>query len=163
LKRRSCTKASKLPDPTYFVDRNLGKAIVKTLREAGFSVEAHDDHFPQKTPDTTWIPVVAQKGWIALTKDRQIAKNAAEIDAFMTSGGRAFLPHGMMKPSEFGLLLVRSKDRLNRYLNKNKNSNAGPFMTKIGPNPKKLEAAGLLETWVNKKVWMEKVRKRTRG
>jgi hypothetical protein len=55
----------KLPEPfIYFVDRSLGRGIVvETLRAAGQQVHAHDDHFAQNTPDTTWLTEVGRRGW----------------------------------------------------------------------------------------------------
>ncbi|EYF08039.1 hypothetical protein [Chondromyces apiculatus] len=55
----------KLPEPfTYFVDRSLGReVVVQALRAAGEQVHAHDDLFPQNTPDTTWLTDVGQRGW----------------------------------------------------------------------------------------------------
>ncbi len=63
---------------TFFVDRCLGKLIVKTLRDAGISVKAHDDHFPQNALDIDWLPEVGKRGWVIITKDARIGKNQTE-------------------------------------------------------------------------------------
>lgn len=64
---------------TFFIDRCLGnKLIVETLREAGLSVEIHDDHFGKNAPDVDWIPEIGQRGWVILTKDARIGKNRIE-------------------------------------------------------------------------------------
>jgi PIN like domain len=76
---------------TFFIDRCLGnKLIVETLREAGLSVEIHDDHFGKNAPDVDWIPEVGQRRWIVLTKDARIGKNRIERLAVADSNVRMF-------------------------------------------------------------------------
>ena len=63
----------------FYIDRCLGnKLIVETLRNAGVSVEIHDDHFAKNAQDIDWIPEVGKRGWIILTKDARIGKNKLE-------------------------------------------------------------------------------------
>jgi hypothetical protein len=40
------------------------------------------------TPDTEWIPEVARRGWLAITRDSRIQDRAAEIESVRTSGCR---------------------------------------------------------------------------
>jgi hypothetical protein len=37
------------------------------------------------TPDTVWIPEVARRGWVIITRDRHIQDHKAEIDAVRIS------------------------------------------------------------------------------
>lgn len=75
-----------------FVDRSLGgKVVPDALRALGRRVEVHDDHFPANAPDTEWIPEVAARRWIILTKDENIARNPMELDALLYAGARAFV------------------------------------------------------------------------
>ncbi len=68
---------------TFFIDRCLGsKRIVETLRSAGITVEAHDDHFDKGALDVEWLPEVGKKGWVVLTKDANIGKRSLEKIAF---------------------------------------------------------------------------------
>ena len=65
----------------------MGRKIVATaLRDAGYSVEVHDDHFDQATPDVEWCRQVGAKGWIIVTKDRQIRCNRVELETLLKSG-----------------------------------------------------------------------------
>lgn len=41
-----------------------------------------------RTLDAVWIPVTAQHGWLAITRDRHIQQNIAEIRAVRDSGAR---------------------------------------------------------------------------
>ncbi|WP_437831731.1 hypothetical protein [Sorangium sp. So ce1153] len=70
----------KLREPfTYFVDRSLGRGlVVEALRAAKLEVHAHDDHFAQNTPDAEWLVEVGWRGWVVLTKDKNIRVNALE-------------------------------------------------------------------------------------
>lgn len=54
-------------------------------------MEVHDAHFPPGTTDTVWVPEVARRGWVVLSKDLSIASNTLERDTLFESGVRAFL------------------------------------------------------------------------
>lgn len=75
----------------WFIDRALGRIVVAdALREAGCAVELHGDHFAADAPDVDWLPVVAARGWIVLTKDGAIARNELEREAVHRTGCRVF-------------------------------------------------------------------------
>jgi hypothetical protein len=40
------------------------------------------------TPDTEWIPEIARRGWLALTRDSKIQTRVAEIESVRASGCR---------------------------------------------------------------------------
>lgn len=64
---------------TFFIDRCLGKKfIVETLKNAGISIEIHDDHFAPDAQDVDWMAQVGKKGWVVLTKDARIGRNSLE-------------------------------------------------------------------------------------
>jgi len=75
---------------TYFIDRALGKSVGKALQNLGVKIEFHKDHFSPNSPDTEWLPVVSQKGWIVLTKDSNIGRNILEIQAMAYSDAKVF-------------------------------------------------------------------------
>jgi hypothetical protein len=64
--------------PIFFVDRALGKNLVKILRNAGANAEAHIDHFAPNSPDVEWLPEVSRRGWIVLTKDANLGRTPSE-------------------------------------------------------------------------------------
>jgi predicted nuclease of predicted toxin-antitoxin system len=76
--------------PVFFVDWCFGKTVVNALREAGALIEHHGDHFKQNAPDTEWLPVVGDRGWVVLTKDKAIAKNQLELMAIARSEVKVF-------------------------------------------------------------------------
>jgi hypothetical protein len=42
-------------------------------------------------PDHEWIPIVASRGWITITRDRHIRERPAELAAVRSSGARLFV------------------------------------------------------------------------
>jgi len=51
----------------FFTDRDLGKIFPQILRDAGLTVEKHDDRFDQNTPDEVWLSEVDRRGWVAIS------------------------------------------------------------------------------------------------
>jgi predicted nuclease of predicted toxin-antitoxin system len=93
--------------PTFYVDRCLGKAVPKALQDAGARVERHDDHFAQNALDEDWIPEVSRRGWVILTKDKNIRRTAGEREAALTSKARIFtLSSGNMQGQVMAALFV---------------------------------------------------------
>ena len=43
----------------FFTDRDLGTLFPEILKDAGFAVERHRDHFPPDCPDEQWLPDLA--------------------------------------------------------------------------------------------------------
>lgn len=54
----------------------------------GARVEMHRDHFPDDADDVVWLPVIAARGWVILSKDQF---NYLERMAIRNAKGRAFL------------------------------------------------------------------------
>ena len=76
----------------FFIDRCLGSVrLVTALREAGITIEIHDDHFPQSAQDEDWLPEVGRRGWVVLTKDARIGKRLPERLAVASANIRMFV------------------------------------------------------------------------
>jgi hypothetical protein len=75
----------------FFCDRNVGKQLPASLRARGIEAITHDDHFPQATTDESWLPIVGQRGWFVITRDRRIRFNKAERDALVAHGVGCFV------------------------------------------------------------------------
>ena len=116
-KKRSGASCGPQPEPTLFVDRNLGRHIIADrLRAEGMTVEVHDDHLPQDAPDEDWIALVGAKGWVAITKDRNVRYRAAELNAIRQHSARVIV---IRMKSATGLdhaaLLVKGRRRIARF------------------------------------------------
>jgi len=58
------------------------------LKGVGARVEMHRDHFAEDADDVDWLPVIARRGWVILSKDQY---NGLERRAIRNARGRAFL------------------------------------------------------------------------
>jgi hypothetical protein len=102
-------EAARLASTTFFLDHQIGRfQVAEFLRAAGAKVEVHLDHFAGDTPDVEWIPEVASRGWVLITKDQNIRRNPLERAAYQESKLRGFVVTGKdMNAHELGELLVR--------------------------------------------------------
>ena len=116
----------------FYIDRCLGnKLIVETLRDAGISVEIHDDHFAKDAQDVEWIPEVGKRGWIILTKDARISNNKLERFAVANAGVKMFsLASQKLSGQEMADIFTESIIEIQKMVN----SNPAPFIAKIYQN-----------------------------
>jgi hypothetical protein len=103
-------------EPTYFVDRCLGRhAVADALRREGARVEIHDDHFPQDCDDDVWIVAVAAQDWAILTKDRRIRGRSGHLEALKREHAAAFvLTSGDRTGAQNAETLVAARHRIAR-------------------------------------------------
>ena len=117
----------------FFTDRNCGRDFPLRLRAAGVTVHLHDDHFEPDAEDEEWAPIVAERGWIALSRDRRITRTALEYDAVMFAGGRLFvLTGGSMKTDLLAQSFLNTLPRVIEFVE----AHAAPFIATIDrPSP----------------------------
>jgi predicted nuclease of predicted toxin-antitoxin system len=65
--------------------------IAAALRQAGVTVEVHDDLFYQGAADEVWLQAAGEKNWVVLTKDKNIRFHAREKATLLAYGVRAFV------------------------------------------------------------------------
>lgn len=76
----------------FFVDECVAaRPVADMLRAAGHLAHVQYDTFGSGTPDLEWLPEVGARGWILLTKDKQIRKREIELRALRQAGVRAFV------------------------------------------------------------------------
>jgi predicted nuclease of predicted toxin-antitoxin system len=129
-KRSGANSGSKPPEaPVFFLDRSLGKKrIAAALRQAGATVQVHDDHFPIDARDEEWLSQVGQQGWIVLTKDHRIRYRNVERIALMNAGVAAFiLTSGDLQGEEMAQIFVKALSAITRFLSKHDK----PFIAKV--------------------------------
>lgn len=79
----------------YYLDANLdGPELTSALRRRNMPCERHRDHFAQDAEDETWIPAVAQKGWIIVTRDLAIRRRPAERAAWLAANAVVIMVRG---------------------------------------------------------------------
>ena|ERR1019366_3266374 len=93
-KRQSAGKPEQLQldDFILYLDENLDnrQPIIEALVANAVQYRRHRDHFTRGTPDEVWLPFVAERGWIVLTKDKRNRYNEIERDAVRRHRVREF-------------------------------------------------------------------------
>lgn len=126
----------------FFVDRTLGRDTVPTaLRDAGFKIEVHADHFASDAPDVQWLELCGKNDWVVLSHDKGIKKNPLERDAIMRAGLAAFfLTRGDKTGAEDAQAIIKARKRIANLLG----SQRRPFIARILPD-------GKVELWLDHK------------
>src|ERR1700712_338101 len=111
------------PEPrTYYLDANLdGPELLRRLRDGGMRCERHRDHFAQDAEDEAWIPEVAARGWIIVTRDVAIQRRPGERTAWMSTGAVVIMVRGeRLTAEEMGrmLLAAHAGGRLDEFIAK---------------------------------------------
>ncbi len=129
-KKRSVANSKLPPEPrALYLDRNLGKHVIaKALRDAGYPVEVHDDHLPIDAPDEDWIELVGKRGWIALTKDKNIRYRFAELNAIRAHDARVVVIRAKnVTGDDLAALVVSHYNKIQRFSHEHK----APFVAGI--------------------------------
>ena len=132
----------------FFTDRNLGHRFPRILREAGLEVTAHDDLFRPMTADVEWIPVIAERGMIAVTHDARIRYKPNELEKVRSSGLRLLVMQGAAPFPELAENFARLITRVEFFVS----GRAGPWIAKVyRPTPSEVArnplALGRVEHW----------------
>lgn|SRR5262245_22795467 len=136
-KKRSATKPR--PEPVvFFIDRSLGRVAGMALREAGASVEFHDDHFAPDAPDVEWLAEAGVKDWVVITKDKRIRRRPLEREAVCAAKLRVFVVAATKNRTgdEIAAILVKHRHRMERLAHKHE----PPFIAGIYEDEVKLYA-----------------------
>lgn len=152
IKRKSSKQSStlELPDYTFFCDRDLGRSFPELLKQSGFNVEIHDDHFSQDTEDIDWFRSVGRNGWIVISRNHKQKRVDIEREVWMTSGIRGFYIIGQWPFPDLAQNLVNNKHRLVKFLNKH----TDPFMAKVYmPTKSASSKPGEIKMWYSYKDW----------
>jgi hypothetical protein len=162
MPRKSTASA---PSPVFFVDADLSDRIFcQILTDAGIRFERHDDHFDPGTSDEEWLSVAGKNDWIALSHNKKIRRNSAQVDRLMEAGLRAFMLIGDAVPNPPGQRsvftrtlaenFVRTLPSIHRFLARHE----GPWIAKLyrperwgeGVEP----APGEIRMWLTMQKWL---------
>ncbi len=106
----------------YYLDANLdGPDLVSSLRAGKVSCEAHRDHFAPDAEDVVWIPAVAARGWVIVTRDFAIQRRPAERGAWTKAGATVVMLRGEKLSADAMarmLLDAHAAGRLDNYITK---------------------------------------------
>ena len=123
---RSATNLESLSLYTFFLDRALQSYdLHDALKDLGARVQMHRDHFSEDAEDVDWLPVIAKRRWVILTKDQY---NWLERRAIRNANGRAFLlVRGELTGAEQVSIICKALPDILRVLY----LTAAPFIAKI--------------------------------
>lgn len=125
------------PRPVYFTDENtLG--LGKLLRRSGRDDVLYPGHealqdVPLGTLDLDWMPIVAERGLIVVTRDRRIRTRPAELRAYLEHGIRSVWIGAKqdMGPQDQFELFIQHEHRLQREITKR---GPGPWALAMSPS-----------------------------
>jgi hypothetical protein len=106
-----------LEDFILYLDENLDncKPIVDALTGSRVRFERHTAWFPRGTFDDVWLPFVAERAWVVLTKDKRNRYNDLERDALRIHKVREFyFSRGDFNGSEMALALIEALPEMRR-------------------------------------------------
>jgi len=67
----------------------LGRGIAHRLQSEGHEAKPFDEFAGKR--DVDFLPIVGERGWVLLTKDKNIRRNQLEVEAILNAGVRAFV------------------------------------------------------------------------
>jgi hypothetical protein len=127
LKKQSASSDSP-PELTYFIDRDLGRyQFAGALESNGLRVVRYTAHFTDTAKDDEWLPRVGAEGWVALTHDRQISRDALLVEAAMRAGVRLFILRGKFSTRALADNFLRVEARVRLMVART----SGPFIAKV--------------------------------
>lgn len=100
----------------FFTDRDLGTLFPQILKDAGFTVERHRDHFAPECPDEDWLAEVGRRQWVALTHDARIRYKPNELAAVVRHGVRLLVIVGKAPFPELAASFVATRERIEAFL-----------------------------------------------
>jgi hypothetical protein len=118
------------------------------LRTAGILVVRHADHFLHDTPDEKWLPDVASRRWVALTRDQRIRYEPNQKRALVQANARLLVLIGKAPHAELAANFIRTIDKVTSFIDEHE----APFIGKVyraSPSDLKRnpDATGRLELW----------------
>ncbi|HTA77452.1 MAG TPA: hypothetical protein VK791_09870 [bacterium] len=142
LTKSSDAKPNSSHDLVFFIDRSLGQGVIASkLREAGYHVEIHDDHFEPDAPDEKWIVEVGQKNWIILTKDSMILHRTPELLAILKGNARMYvLASANVTAARMAEIFIKAASKIEKSI---------PHQ--IPPYVAKVHTTGSVEVWMTRK------------
>ena len=123
---RSATNLESLKLYTFFLDRALESYVLRdALKALGAHVQMHRDHFREDADDVDWLPVIARREWVVLSKDQY---NWLERRSIKNAKGRAFLlVRGELSGQEQASIICKALPKILRLLD----LAPRPFIAKI--------------------------------
>jgi hypothetical protein len=130
LKKSTKRSAAKIPPqqhraPTFYVDECLGRGIALRLQAEGHDVRPFDEFAGR--PDADFLPIIGERQWVLITKDKNVRKNRLEVEAILNSDVRAFvITATSLNHEEIAQLVLKVMPKMTRI-----SRQRGPFVYNI--------------------------------
>jgi hypothetical protein len=129
LKKSTKPSAAKTPPrqhrPTFYVDECLGRGIALRLQTEGHDARAFDE-FAGK-PDVEFLPIIGERQWVLITKDKNVRRNQLEVEAILNSDVRAFVVTAAnFNHEQIAQLVLKAMPKITRI-----SRQQGPFVYNI--------------------------------
>lgn len=121
-KKRSVANSRSRPEsPIIFLDECVGgHRIAEQLRTRGHAIRIPDEPsgIPRGLADSEWTRQVANRGWVAVTRDKRIQNRAAEKQAVSQARLALFVLRaaGNLSGAEIVEVIDRAVPRMARFL-----------------------------------------------
>lgn len=102
--------------PTLFIDRDTWSHWLDgALRKAGIPFVAHREMFEPEAPDPVWIAEVGRRGWVVVTRDKNIRRRPNELRAVRDAGLHLFaLTSGNLSAEDTAAIIVKTWPAIRR-------------------------------------------------
>jgi hypothetical protein len=116
------------PPEKYYVDESMmsiGKALAIVRKDVVHPGHPSCPELPQGVLDPDWLPVVGQRGWAVIMRDKRIRSRPIERQRLLDNGVRAFCLTSAGNRTSWEMLeiLVRHWDRIAQQA-----AEPGPFI-----------------------------------
>lgn len=83
------TRQRRHSPPTLYIDECLGRGIALRLQLEGHDASPFDEFAGRS--DVEFLPVIGERQWVLVTKDKNVRRNQLEVHAILNAGVRAFV------------------------------------------------------------------------
>lgn len=123
-----------LPDVRFFIDADLlgvGKALARVRKDVVHPGHPRCPQIRTDTPDSEWLPLVGESGWIAISRNKRIRYNPVENRLLRRHGVRAIFLTGRSEMTSWDrlVLIVRHWDAIEASLDE-----PGPWVKALTRN-----------------------------
>jgi hypothetical protein len=103
----------------------LGRGIALRLQDEGHDARVFDEFASR--PDVEFLPIIGERQWILVTKDKNVRRNQLEVEAILNSDVRAFVVTAAnLNHEQIAQLVLKAMPKITRISRRQ-----GPFVYNI--------------------------------
>ncbi len=115
----------------FIFDENLALQLAHGMKEFGEPVLHTIDEFGEGVPDHEWLPIVGERGWYVITRDKRIRYRPDEISKYRENKVGGFVVRGKKMDA---CALIENVVRNWRKIKRAAAKTPKPFFFAIPPN-----------------------------